>query len=153
MEPDWRGATLSAMSGNARRIGLGFVLGLALLMVPLGTAAAASPAFRLSIMHTVRGCHVWTTTKVLGPSTTIAVKRGTRLEIRPLCPMDFDFAQTAGPKLALGNPRTLRGTTRVIVFSRKGVYRLTAKNVQSPADVGLQTLGSDNVLTLTVVVR
>ena len=45
------------------------------------------------------------------------------------------------------------GSTRAIVFTRKGVYRLTARNVQSPADVGLQTLGPDNVLTLTVIVR
>lgn len=134
-------------------LGLGFVLGLVLLVVPLGTAAAASPTFRLSIMHTVHGCHVWMTTKVLGPSTTITVKRGARLEIRPLCPMDFDFAQTGGPKLALGNPRTLRGTTRTILFPRRGVYRLTVRNVQSSAEVGLQTLGPDNVLRLTVVVR
>jgi hypothetical protein len=41
----------------------------------------------------------------------------------------------------------------VIAFPRSGVYRLTAKNVQTPSEVGLQTLGSDNVLTLTVVVR
>ena len=140
-------------AGAPQRLLLGLLLGLALVVVPLGTAAAASPTVRLSILHTVHGCHVWMTTKVPGPSTTITVKRGARLEIRPLCPMDFDFAQSAGPRLALGNPRTLRGSTRTIVFPRKGVYRLTARNVQSPADVGLQTLGPDNVLTLTVVVR
>jgi hypothetical protein len=147
------GAILQAMRRNRRRIARGFVLGLALLVVPLGTAAAASPTFRLSIMHTVHGCHVWVTTKVLGASTTITIRRGTRLEIRPSCPMDFDFAQTAGPRLALGDPRTLRGTVRTVVFPRRGVYRLTATNVQAPADVGLQTLGPDNVLRLTVVVR
>jgi hypothetical protein len=136
-----------------RRFILGGLFWLALLVVPLGTAAAASPTVRLSILHSVHGCHVWMTAKVLGSSTTIAVKRGTRLEIRPLCPMDFDFAQTAGPRLALGNPRTLRGSTRTIVFPRRGVYRLTARNVQSPAAVGLQTLGADNVLSLTVVVK
>lgn len=140
-------------AGAPQRLLLGLLLGLALVVVPLGTAAAASPTVRLSILHTVHGCHVWMTTKVPGPSTTITVKRGARLEIRPLCPMDFDFAQSAGPRLALGNPRTLRGSMRTIVFPRKGVYRLTARNVQSPADVGLQTLGPDNVLTLTVVVR
>jgi hypothetical protein len=139
--------------GARHRLLFGVLLGLALVAIPLGTAAAASPTVRLSIMHTVHGCHVWMTTKALGPSTTITVKRGTRLEIRPLCPMDFDFAQVAGPRLVLGNPRTLRGSTRTVVFPRTGVYRLTARNVQSPADVGLQTLGADNVLTLTVVVR
>ena len=139
--------------GARHRLLFGVLLGLALVAAPLGTAAVASPTVRLSILHTVHGCHVWMTTKVLGPSTTITVKRGTRLEIRPLCPMDFDFAQAAGPRLALGNPRTLRGSTRTVVFPRKGVYRLTARNVQSPADVGLQTLGADNLLTLTVVVN
>jgi len=139
--------------GARHRLLFGVLLGLALVAIPLGTAAAASPTVRLSIMHTVHGCHVWMTTKVLGPSTTITVKRGTRLEIRPLCPMDFDFAQVAGPRLVLGHPRKLRGSTRTVVFPRTGVYRLTARNVQSPADVGLQTLGADNVLTLTVVVR
>lgn len=135
-----------------RRSLLALLLGLAVLAVPLGTAAA-SPTVRLSILHTVHGCHVWVSSKVLGPSTTITVKPGTRLQIRPACPMDFDFAQTAGPRLAIGNPRTVRGSTRVIVFARRGVYRLTARNVQTPAEVGLQTLGPDNALTLTVVVR
>jgi hypothetical protein len=140
-------------SRTARRLVLGAVLGLVLAAVPVGTAAAASPTFRLSILHTVHGCHVWMTAKVLGPRTTITVRRGTRLELRALCPMDFDVAQTAGPRLALGAPRLLRGTTRSILFSRPGVYRLTARNVQAPAQVGLQTLGPDNVLRLTVVVR
>lgn len=132
---------------------LGTVLGLLLLAVPLGTAAAASPTVRLSILHTVRGCHVWMTTKVIGASAKITVRPGTRVVIRPLCPMDFDFAQTSGPRLALGNPRTLRGTTRTILFAKRGVYRLVVRNVQTSAEVGLQTLGPDNVLRLTVLVR
>ncbi len=136
-----------------RRAAVGILVAFALLAIPIGTAAAASPAFRLSILHTVQGCHVWMTTKALGPSTKITVKPGTRLVIRPLCPMDFDLAQKAGPRIALGNPRLLRGTSRTIVFARKGVYRLTARNVQTPEEVGLQTLGATNLLTLTVVVR
>jgi hypothetical protein len=67
--------------------------------------------------------------------------------------MDFDFAQTKGPKLALGNPRTFAGSSRVIVFRKTGVYRLTATNVQTPEDRGLVTLGEANTLTLTVVVK
>ena len=73
--------------------------------------------------------------------------------IRPTCPMDFDFVQTAGPKLVLGDPRTVRGSARTIVFRKAGVYRLTAKNVQTSQEAGLQTLGPDNTLTLTVVVK
>lgn len=137
---------------GARRVVLGLAVGLVIAAVPVGTAAAASPTFRLSIVHTVSGCHVWFTTKMLGPSLRVKVKPGTRVVLRPSCPMDFDLAQTAGPRLALGSPRLLRGTSRTIVFRTKGVYRITATNVQSPAEVGLQTLGPDNHLTLTVVV-
>ena len=38
----------------------------------------------------------------------------------------------------------------VLVFKTRGVYRFTATNLQSSADAGLQTLGDDNVPTLTV---
>jgi len=120
----------------------------------LTPAAVASPTVRLSIVHAVRGCHVWSTaTKLLGPSTRLTVKPGTKLVIRVSCPMDFDVTQAAGPKLALGDPRWHTGTTRTIVFSKPGVYRLSGKNVQSSDEMGLQTLGSDNTLTLMVVVR
>jgi hypothetical protein len=112
--------------------------------------AAASPTVRLAIVHYVRGCHVWQAATDLGPSATIKVARGTRLAIRVNCPMAFDFSQKAGPTLDLGNPRTFAGTTRSIVFRKPGLYRLVATNVQSSAEQGLQTLGDDNVLSLTV---
>jgi hypothetical protein len=114
-------------------------------------AVAASPTVRLAIVHFVSGCHVWSLTNK--PSATLTVKAGTRVVIRPNCPMDFDFAQTAGPKLALGDPRTYAGTVRTIVFRKPGVYRLVVHNVQTSTEQGLQTLGADNTLTLTVRVR
>ena len=116
--------------------------------------AAASPTVRLAIAHVVSHCHVWkSSTKLLGASTKIAVKRGTKVVIRSDCPMDFDFAQTKGPSLSLGNARTYAGTARTIVFRKAGVYRLTVTNVQTPEERGLVTLGATNTLTLTVVVR
>ena len=138
---------------RVRHLALGAFLVVVMLTGSAGLAAAASPVVRLSILHTLHGCHVWVSNKVLGPSATLTIRPGTRLVIRPTCPMDFDLAQTRGPRLVLGDPRIVRGTSRVIVFPRRGVYRLTARNVQAPADVGLQTLGPDNVLVLTVVVR
>jgi RND superfamily putative drug exporter len=125
-----------------------------LLMLAAPTTAAASPTVRLAIAHVVQHCHVWRTPKrLLGPSTKLAVKPGTRLVIRADCPMDFDYAQTAGPRLALGNPRTFAGESRLIVFRKAGTYRLQVKNVQSPEDRGLVTLGETNTLRLTVVVK
>jgi hypothetical protein len=155
MRPCSVSASLAGMTGvpRLRPLVLASLVGLLLVGAPLGTAAAASPTVRLSILHTVHGCHVWMTTKIVGASAKLSVRPGTRVVVRPLCPMDFDFVQQSGPRLALGNPRTLRGQTRTIGFTRRGVYRLVVRSVQTPAEVGLQTLGPTNVLRLTVVVR
>jgi hypothetical protein len=93
------------------------------------------------------------TTSLLGPTLRLTVERGDRVVIRPDCPMDFDFAQTKGPRLALGDPRTYAGTSRTITFRKAGVYRLTATNVQTPEERGLTVLGGASTLTLTVVVK
>jgi len=115
---------------------------------------AASKTVRLTIAHVVAHCHVWQTTKsILGPTLRITVTRGTRIVIRPDCPMDFVFAQTKGPKLELGDPRTYAGTARTITLRKAGVYRLTVTNVQTPEERGLTVLGGTNTLTLTVVVK
>jgi hypothetical protein len=121
----------------------------------LAPAAVASPTVRMAIVHVVQGCHVWGTvdSKPLGPTRAIVLERGTRLEIRINCPMSFDFSQLSGPALRLGSPRTYAGTARTIVFARAGVYRLEAVNVESSAQMGMATLGPDNVLHLTVRVR
>ena len=124
-----------------------------------GSATAAVVRTRvstisMSIVHVFRGCHVWALgPKTLGPTPTITVKAGSRLKLRMSCPMDFDLTQTAGPRLALGGSRYYAGTTRTIVFRKAGVYRLVARNVQTSEEIGLQTLGADNALRLTVRVK
>lgn len=98
------------------RLLLTAVAGLVVAVSP----AAASPTVRLAILHTVRGCHMWSTTQKA--TATITVARGTRIAIHTSCPMDFDFVQTAGPKLAIGDARTYAWTTRTIVFAKRGLY-------------------------------
>jgi hypothetical protein len=115
--------------------------------------ALASPTIRLTIIHVMRGCHVWANgdgTVELGATRTLKAKAGTRLSVRISCPMDFDVVQTAGPKLALGDPRWHSGTAHLLILRKKGVYRLQATNVQTPEEVGLQTMGPVNVLKLTI---
>ncbi len=126
-----------------------------LLAVALAAFAVAAPSktVRLAIVHTVSGCHVWQSTRTLGAAPTITLKRGTKLELRVNCPMDFALTQLRGPRLNLGDPTFHPGTTRTIVFKKAGTYVLGAKNLQSSEQVGLQTLGPDNDLMLTVRVR
>ncbi len=138
--------TLHAM----KKLVLLLLLGFGVVAAP----AAASPTVRLTIVHTLRGCHVWNLgAKNLGATAKLTVKRGARIEIRANCPMDFVVTQVAGPKVALGAPRLYAGTTRTITFRKAGLYRLKVKNVQTPEERGLVTLGETNVPTLTIVVR
>ncbi|HEX4930270.1 MAG TPA: hypothetical protein VFV62_06120 [Gaiellaceae bacterium] len=137
-----------------RKLALAVAVVAAAVALPMGGAAAVSPTFRLALIHTVSGCHTWMRdTKTLGPSTKIVVKPATQLKIRLNCPMDFDFVQVAGPRLALGARRTYAGTIRTIVLRKPGVYKLAVTNVQTSVERNLQTLGPDNKLALTIVVR
>lgn len=137
-----------------RRLIVPLALALGLAGISVGGSAAASPTVRMAIVHAVRGCHAWTLgSKKMGAAPKLTVRRGTRLVIRVSCPMDFDFVQTAGPRLNLTPARTYAGTTRTIVFRKAGVYRLRAKNVQTSEERELHTLGPDNTLTLTIRVK
>lgn len=107
-------------------------------------------AIVLTIVHTVNGCHVWQTNRDLGPRATLSLHRGQAVQLHVTCPMNFSLVQVSGPKLALGGPVVYTGTQRTIRFAKKGVYVLRGTNLQSSAQVGLQTLGPDNTLTLTV---
>jgi hypothetical protein len=135
-----------------RKFALLVAIAAALVVIP---AAGASPTIRLAIIHVMRGCHAWATQNgvELGATRTFTVKPGTRIEIRMSCPMAFDVSQLAGPPLALGDPRWQPGTVHVLVFKKRGLYSLQAVNVQTPQDLGLETMGPDNHPTLTVRVR
>ncbi len=113
-----------------KRLVVAFAAAVLSLAAPAG-GAVASPTVRLAISHVVSHCHVWRTpTKLLGPSTKVTVTRGTRIVIRSDCPMDFDFVQTKGPRLSLGNPRTYAGASRTLTFRKAG--RLQADRDERP---------------------
>jgi len=134
-----------------RRLLLCLAIGTALVAVPTATA---SPTVRLAIVHAFRGCHVWGTSESqpLGPARTLTVRRGARVEVRVNCPMTFQVVQIAGPGTA--SPTVWQpGTSHTLVFARRGLYRFRATSTMTSEQMGLQTLGPDNVLTLTVRVR
>ena len=131
-----------------------------LLAIAVAAVAVAAPSkavqlsktVQLSIVHVVRGCHGWYATRDLGPATAVKVARGGKVVVRVSCSMDFRLEQVRGPKLALGDPTLHAGTQRTFVFKARGVYVLRATSLQSSEEMGLQTLGADNVLRLTVTV-
>ena len=135
-----------------RKLALLVFVSAAVVLVP---AAAASPTVRLTLIHVMRGCHVWGTAdgQPYAAQKTVTVKRGTRVEVRISCPMAFDVTQVAGPSLGIGTQRWETGTSHAFVFKKVGVYKLKAVNVQSSAEMNLQTLGPDNNPLLVVRVR
>ena len=122
------------------------------VVATLFAVAAPSKTIQLAIVHTVQGCHIWQTAHAHGPATALTLKHGDKITLRVSCPMDFQLVQMKGPKLVLGDPTLHTGTQRTIAFPKRGVYVLEATNLQSSADMGLQTLGPDNALRLTVTV-
>jgi hypothetical protein len=116
------------------------------------TIAAPIKTVELTIVHALHGCHVWQSAHAAGPTAVVRLPRGGRIRLRVSCPMDFRLVKLRGPAVALGDPTFHTGTSRTIVFPRRGTYVLSATNLQSSEQMGLQTLGPDNTLKLTVVV-
>ena len=112
--------------------------------------AAPSKTVQLAIVHTVRGCHIWQSTHALGPAGVVQLARGGHIKLRVNCPMDFRLVQVRGPAVRVGDPTFHTGTTRTIAFPKRGTYVFSATNLQSSEQEGLQTLGPDNALRLTV---
>jgi hypothetical protein len=114
----------------------------------VGQAGAARPPTVLEIKHFFRGCHVFKKNEL--PAISAKLRRGDRIRLVDHDVMDFDLTQTAGPRVALGDPRLRRSETRLIVFRKAGLYRFEGKNVQTSEELGLQTLGPDNTLRIAV---
>lgn len=125
-------------------------LALALLVgaFAVGQASASRPPTVLEIKHFFRGCHVFS--KNDQPTISVKLRRGDRVQIVDHDVMDFDVTQLAGPRVAVGDPRLRRSDVRMLVFRRAGLYRFEARNVQTSEELGLQTLGPDHTLRITV---
>ena len=116
--------------------------------VAVGQAGASRPPTVLEIKHFFRGCHVFV--KNEKPTIGLRLVKGDRIKLINHDVMDFDFTQTAGPRVTLGDPRIRRSETRLLTFRKAGVYRFQGTNVQTSEEVGVQTLGPDNTLRITV---
>jgi hypothetical protein len=126
----------------------GAALAACIAALALVQTGAARPSKMLEIKHHFRGCHVFATNEK--PVVNVRLRKGDRIQVVDHDPMDFDVVQTAGPRVPLGDPRLRRSETRLLVFRKSGLYRFEATNVQTSEELGLQTLGPDNTLRITV---
>jgi hypothetical protein len=129
-----------------RIVGLFLAVGAAALVV--GQADAARSPTVLEIKHFFRGCHVFS--KNEQPTLNLRLRKGDRIRLIDHDVMDFDVTQTAGPRVPFGDPRVRRSEVRLLAFRKAGLYRFEARNVQTSEELGLQTLGPDHTLRITV---
>jgi len=148
-----------------------FLLPLAVVAVALAVVAPATakPAVSVTIRHQTKGCHAWSVNGgAYTAAHTLHAKRGTVLTIKNLDIMPHQLVQQAGPRLAFVNLRApahamglkgpykpgdmaKMGASTRLVLVKAGTYRFTTRGGEDYVK-GVETIGEDNVLELTVVV-
>ena len=119
-----------------------------------GVASAHSPQ-TITIRHQMRGCHTWSFDN--GPykaSLKIRVDRDATIRFVNNDVMPHKLVQLAGPKTAIVKANMNHiGAAAVLMFPGKGVYKFITKPGDDYKGMAMHTIGEDNVLRLTVVVR
>ena len=117
------------------RIGRSPLAALCAAALAVGQAGAARPPTVLEIKHFFRGCHVFA--KNEKPTISVRLRRGDRIQLVDHDVMDFDITQTAGPRVALGDPRLRRSETRTARLPQERVSTASrARTCRRPRSSG-----------------
>jgi plastocyanin len=132
--------------------------------------AAAPKAASVTIRHQVRGCHTWSVNG--GPfaaSHSLTLSRGGSIRFTNNDVMPHRLIRVSGPGVRMRNGSTMpmgmgmhgwaapgvmnhMGATTTVFFARAGTYVFKTRAGEDYM-AGFETVGEDNVLTLTVKVR
>jgi hypothetical protein len=121
-------------------------------IVASGGLAAGAATKQVSIVHVVKGCHVWSAGTQKSAGMTVTLNHGGSLTV---VNQDLDMhrlVQFAGPKVASG-PFMMMNQRVVLRFPKTGVYRFHTKVADMRGMPEAETMGPDNVLVLTVRAR
>jgi plastocyanin len=142
---------------SLKRLSLLLPLALAAVLGSTVAPAVAAPGHAsVVIRHQVRGCHTWAVNGgVFKASQSITLKRGATLAVTDNDVMPHKLVLTSGPSLQLAHPLLGHmGASLTVTLTRPGVYYFTTKAGEDyPGMMAMKTVGEDNVLKLTVVVR
>ena len=122
-----------------------------------GAAAAVSAPGHASILirHAVHGCHTWSANgDAFKANQSITLRRGSVLSVTNTDVMPHTLILTSGPSLRIAHPTMghMMSWPLKVTLTRPGVYHFTTKAGEDYMP-GIKTIGEDNVLKLTVVVR
>jgi hypothetical protein len=146
-------------------------IGVGVLALAVPTLVAAAPrTTSVTIRHQVRGCHAWSVNG--GPfaaSHTVGLARGGSIRFTNNDVMPHTLIKRSGPGVRMRNGSTMpmgmgmhgpaapgvmkhMGATTTVFFSHAGTYVFRTRPGEDYMS-GFNTVGPDNVLTLTVDVR
>ena len=128
---------------------------LAVTALAFASVASAHAPQTITIRHEMRGCHAWAFAN--GPakaSLKIRVDRDATIRFVNNDVMPHKLVQLAGPKTAIAKANMNHiGAVAVLMFPGKGVYKFTTKAGEDYKGMAMKTIGEDNVLRLTIVVK
>ena len=108
----------------------------------------------LTISHVTNGCHAFFINGQSTASATVQIAQGGTMTITNNDVMPHLLKLTSGPNPKVSAPNMNRpGAASTVKFNRPGTYSFITKAGEDyPSAAGIQTVGPDNQLKLTVVV-
>lgn len=119
-----------------------------------GAFAHSSRTVHVTIRHQLHGCHAWSVDgSAYKPSQRIVVTRGTTIEATNNDVMPHRLIELAGPRVSVAHALMNHvGASAKVVLAKPGTYSFRTKAGEDYMP-GMKTVGEDNVLRLTVVVK
>jgi plastocyanin len=127
----------------------------ALLVVGVSGAGAASKQVTVTIRHQMKGCHTWAVgAGAYKASQAVTVARGTTVKFVNNDVMPHKLVLKSGPAVVfVGKPNMNKPAASVkVAFAKAGVYRFRTVAGEDYMK-GMKTVGEDNVLRLVVTVK
>lgn len=118
----------------------------------MGATRSSAGTAKLVIQHVQKGCHVWSYNHRQAASMRLSLKHGAQLRIVDQDVDPHGLVQLAGPKIAF-RPNLMMGQSLLLVFKQPAVYRFKTRVIEMGSMEEVETIGPDNKLRLTVVVR
>ena len=141
---------------SLKRISMFLPLVIAAILVSGAASAVSAPGHAsILIRHAVHGCHTWSANgDAFKASQSITLRRGGVLTVTNTDVMPHTLILTSGPSLRIAHPTLGHMMTWAlkVTLTKPGTYHFTTKAGEDYMS-GIKTIGEDNVLKLTVVVR
>lgn len=113
------------------------------------TLAAGAVTKRVSIVHTQKGCHVWSVGATQTASLHLTLHRGARLAVVNLDLDMHKLVQVSGPPTTAG-PFMMMNQRVLVRFTKAGLYRFHTRVADMRGMPEAKTIGPDNKLVLTI---